>query len=89
MVSSNKEQQTRNETIMRTFTITKGIDDELGELIEELNKSRITGALSKSKILRIALTEYIEKQKKVMQILKEHSEINKTAEQLLKENGLL
>lgn len=89
MVSNNKEQHIDNKTIMRTFTITSGIDEELNKIVDDLNKTRITGALSKSKILRIALVEWIEKQKRVMKILQENSELNKSAEQVLKDNGML
>ncbi len=88
-MSNNKEQELGNKTIMRTFTITDGIDNELNKIVLELNKTRITGALSKSKILRVALLEWIEKQKRIVKILNENSEINKTAEQLLKDNGML
>jgi len=74
---------------LKTQTISTSIelDRQLEEILKAINSTRITGNLSKSKIIRIALAEWIDKQKKILRILKEHSEINKTAEDLLKENG--
>jgi len=71
----------------KTISFTQELDKELDELVNFLNTNRIDGSISKSKIIRIAVSEYIEKQKKIQRILKEHSEINKTGEELLKENG--
>lgn len=71
----------------KTISFTQELDRELDELVNFLNNSRIDGAISKSKIIRIAVLEYLDKQKKIQRILKEHSEINKTGEELLKENG--
>lgn len=71
----------------KTISFTQELDKELDELVNFLNTSRIDGSISKSKIIRIAVIEYLEKQKKIQRILKEHSEINKTGEELLKENG--
>ena len=73
----------------KTISFTDELDKELDELVGFLNNSRIDGAISKSKIIRIAVMEYLDKQKKIQRILKEHSEINKTAEDLLKDNGYL
>ena len=70
-----------------TITTTENLDKEIAEMIDFLNETKLDGAISKSKIIRIALIEWLEKQKRIQRILKEHSEINKTAEQLLKENG--
>jgi len=70
-----------------TITTTEDLDKEISEMISYLNEIKLDSAISKSKIIRIALIEWLEKQKKIQRILKEHSEINKTAEDLLKENG--
>lgn len=70
-----------------TITTTEDLDKEIADMIGFLNETKLDGAISKSKIIRIALIEWLEKQKKIQRILKEHSEINKTAEDLLKENG--
>ena len=71
----------------KTISFTQELDKQLDALVKFLNDNKIDGAISKSKIIRIAVLEYLEKQKKIQRILKEHSEINKTAEDLLKENG--
>jgi hypothetical protein len=77
------------QTNLKTQTIMtdKRLDAELEETLNFLNSTRITGNLSKSKIIRIALAEWIEKQKKIRKILEADSELNKTAEDLLRENG--
>lgn len=70
-----------------TITTTEDLDKEIADMMGFLNETKLDGAISKSKIIRIALIEWLEKQKKIQHILKEHSEINKTGEELLKENG--
>ena len=70
-----------------TITTTEDLDKEINDMMIFLNETKLDGAISKSKIIRIALIEWLEKQKKIQRILKEHSEINKTAEEFLKENG--
>lgn len=71
----------------KTISFTQELDKQLDVLVKFLNDNKIDGAISKSKIIRIAVFEYLEKQKKIQKILKEHSEINKTGEELLRENG--
>ena len=71
----------------KTISFTEELDKQLDALVKFLNENRIDGAISKSKIIRIAVLEYLEKQKKIQRILKEHSEINKSAEEILKQNG--
>lgn len=73
----------------KTISFTRELDSELKNLVEFLNASKIDGAITQSKIIRIALMEFLEKQKKIQRILNEHQEVNKTAEDLLRENGLL
>lgn len=70
-----------------TITTNKKLDEEVEDMIKILNENKIDGVISKSRVIRIALIEWLEKQRKIQKILKEHSEINKTAEDLLKENG--
>ena len=70
-----------------TITTTEDLDREISDMIIFLNETKLDGAISKSKIIRVALIEWLEKQEKIQRILKEHSEINKTAEDLFKENG--
>jgi hypothetical protein len=79
-------------TIMRktkTITITTSpeLDEEVSEMIDYLNKTKLDGTINKSRIIRIALVEWLDRQKKIQRILNEHSDINKTAEDLLRENG--
>lgn len=73
----------------KTISFTRELDSELKNLVEFLNASKIDGAITQSKIIRIALMEFLEKQKRIQKILNEHSEVNKSAEDLLRENGLL
>jgi metal-responsive CopG/Arc/MetJ family transcriptional regulator len=73
----------------KTISFTKELDVELDNLVGFLNASKIDGAVTKSKIIRLAVREFLEKQQKIQQILNEHSEVNKSAEDLLRENGLL
>jgi predicted transcriptional regulator len=73
----------------KTISFTRELDSELKNLVEFLNASKIDGEITQSKIIRIALMEFIEKQKRIQKILNEHSEVNKSAEDLLRENGLL
>jgi hypothetical protein len=70
-----------------TITTTEDLDKEINDMIIFLNETKLDGAISKSKIIRIALIDWLDKQKRIQKILKEHSEINKTAEDILKENG--
>jgi metal-responsive CopG/Arc/MetJ family transcriptional regulator len=58
----------------KTISFTQELDTQLDTLVDFLNKNKIDGAISKSKIIRIAVSEYLEKQKKIQKILKEHSE---------------
>jgi len=71
----------------KTISFTQELDKKLDDAVESLNKSRITGAISKSKIIRIAVTEYLEKIAKIKKITEEYADANKTAEEVLKENG--
>ena len=71
----------------KTISFTSELDLELDNLVNFLNKNRIDGSISKSKIIRIAVLEFLEKQKKIKQVLEDHSKVNQSAEELLKENG--
>jgi metal-responsive CopG/Arc/MetJ family transcriptional regulator len=73
----------------KTISFTKELDVELDNLVGFLNASKIDGAVTKSKIIRLAVREFLEKQQKIQRILNEHSEVNKSAEDLLRENGML
>jgi hypothetical protein len=79
--------KTHTKLIPQTITTSIELNKELEEILTFINSNRITGNLSKSKIIRIALAEWIEKQKKIQKILQKHSELNKSAEELLRENG--
>lgn len=76
---------------MAQTTKTISFNDELQERLEnavaELNKQQITGAITQSKIIRIAVAEYLEKLNKIKKINEEYADAKKTAEDLLKENG--
>jgi metal-responsive CopG/Arc/MetJ family transcriptional regulator len=73
--------------ITKTYSFDIELDKRLNNAVEDLNKSRITGAISKSKIIRIAVAEYLEKLSKIKKINEEYADAKKTAEDLLKENG--
>jgi metal-responsive CopG/Arc/MetJ family transcriptional regulator len=71
----------------KTISFNDELQEQLENVVNELNKQRITGAITQSKIIRIALAEYIEKINKIKKINKEYADAKKTAEDLLKENG--
>jgi metal-responsive CopG/Arc/MetJ family transcriptional regulator len=71
----------------KTISFTEQLQKQLDEAVEDLNKQQITGAISQSKIIRIAVAEYLEKINKIKKIHEEYADVNKTAEDLLKENG--
>lgn len=71
----------------KTISFTDELDQELNELVNFLNQTKIDGKISKSKIIRIAVLEFLDKQKKIRKILQEASEVNKTSEELLTEYG--
>jgi len=58
---------------------------DLGDVMTFLNKTQITGAITKSKIVKLALAEWLAKQKQIMQII--NSKENMSVEELLKQNG--
>jgi len=71
-----------------TRTSTEEIENKLEEFCNFLNETRITGVINKSKIMRIALLDWIEKQEKIRKLLEEDKEVNKTAKEILQENEL-
>jgi len=71
----------------KTISFTQELDEQLDSAVDNLNKSRITGAISKSKIIRIAVAEYLEKLSKIKKVNDEYADAKKTADDLLKENG--
>jgi metal-responsive CopG/Arc/MetJ family transcriptional regulator len=73
--------------ITKTYSFDLELDKRLNNAVEDLNKNRITGAISKSKIIRIAVAEYLEKLNKIKKVNEEYADAKKTAEDLLKENG--
>lgn len=75
-----------SDTITRTYTITEELERQLIETINFLNASRITGEISKSKIIRLALMEFIQKQQAIRKILEENKDANKSAQEILREN---
>ena len=58
---------------------------DLNDVMVFLNKTQITGAITKSKIVKLALAEWLAKQKQIMQII--NSKENMSVEELLKQNG--
>lgn len=67
----------------KTISFTQELDEELDKLVIFLNNNRIDGAISKSKIIRIAVLEFLEKQKRIQEVIKkssENSQINKASE---------
>jgi len=69
------------------ISTTPELDAELERTMLLINKNRLTGELSKSKVIRIAVSEWLDRQKRAIAILNEDQNANKTAEELLKENG--
>jgi predicted transcriptional regulator len=71
----------------KTISFNDELQEQLASAVSEINKERISGAITQSKIIRIALKEYLEKLAKIKKINEEYADANKTAEQLLTENG--
>ena len=71
----------------KTISFNDELQKRLNSAVDELNKQQITGAITQSKIIRIAVAEYLEKLSKIKKINEEYKDAKKTAEQLLKENG--
>jgi predicted transcriptional regulator len=71
----------------KTISFNDELQEQLASAVTEINKERISGAITQSKIIRIALKEYLEKLAKIKKINEEYADANKTAEQLLTENG--
>jgi metal-responsive CopG/Arc/MetJ family transcriptional regulator len=71
----------------KTISFNDELQEQLASAVNEINKERISGAITQSKIIRIALKEYLEKLAKIKKINEEYADANKTAEQLLTENG--
>jgi DNA-directed RNA polymerase sigma subunit (sigma70/sigma32) len=71
----------------KTISFNDDLQDQLKNAVAELNKQQITGAITQSKIIRIAVAEYLEKLNKIKKINEEYADAKKTAEDLLKENG--
>jgi len=69
------------------ISTTPELDKQLEDTIQLINSNRLTGDLSKSKIIRIAVSEWIDRQQRAITILKEDQNANKSVEELLKENG--
>ena len=72
-----------------TRTSTEDIEKKLEDITNFLNTTRVSGIINKSKIMRLALLDWIAKQEKIRKILEEDKEINKSAEEILKENEML
>ena len=71
----------------KTISFNDELQTRLENAVDELNRQQITGAITQSKIIRIAVAEYLEKLARIKKINEEYADANKTAEDLLKENG--
>jgi len=71
----------------KTISFNEELDKQLANAVKELNEQQITGAITQSKIIRIAVAEYLEKLNKIKKIRQDYADVTKTAEQLLTENG--
>jgi len=71
----------------KTISFNDELQGRLESAVAELNKQQITGAITQSKIIRIAVAEYLEKLAKIKKINDRYADASKTAEQLLEENG--
>jgi metal-responsive CopG/Arc/MetJ family transcriptional regulator len=74
-------------TIPKTISFNVELQTQLENAVSELNKTQITGAITQSKLIRIAVAEYLEKLNKIKKINEEYADAKKTAEDILKENG--
>jgi len=74
-----------------SFVLEEKIYLQLLETINFLKTYSIhpTGNLSTSRIVRIALVDFMEKQEKIKKVTLEKNELNITIEQMLKENARL
>jgi metal-responsive CopG/Arc/MetJ family transcriptional regulator len=71
----------------KTISFTEQLQTQLENAVSELNKTQITGAITQSKLIRLAVAEYLEKLNKIKKINEEYADAKKTAEDILKENG--
>ena len=55
----------------KTISFSEELDVKLDDLLIKVNKNRILGDLSKSKIIRIAVAEWIDRQERALKILNE------------------
>lgn len=65
-----------NKLKTQTINMDIDLDKELEEILSFINQNRLTGNLSKSKIIRLALYEWIEKQKEIKKVIEAHSQKN-------------
>lgn len=75
------------------FCAPQELYQEIDKMILEINRYnssyKLTGSLSKSKIVRVAIVEWLDRQRRALAILKEQSKANQTAEEMLRENGYI
>ena len=71
----------------KTISFESKLDAELDKVISLINEKRITGEISKSKVIRIAVAEWLDRQKRAIKILNEDKDANKTTEEVLQQNG--
>lgn len=60
----------------KTISFNVELQERLDKAVEELNKRQITGAVTQSKIIRIALAQYLEKLSKIQMINEEYDTKN-------------
>ena len=60
----------------KTISFTDELDKDLDEAVENLSKQQIKGHISKSKIIRIAVAEYLEKLSALNDINNKFKKIN-------------
>lgn len=76
---------------MISFAVEENLHNKLLETIKFLRENSIhpKGNITTSRILRVALVDFIEKQNKIKKVSEETGELNQTAEEVLKQNARL
>ena len=74
---------------MISFAVEENFYKQLQDTINfvRVNAIHPTGTITFSRIVRIALADFIEKQQRIKKISEEQGELNKTGEEILRENA--
>lgn len=61
----------------KTISFTQELDEELSNTVEKLKKTQIKGVITKSKIIRLAVEDYLEKLRDIIKIKNKPINIDK------------